>query len=200
MALVAALLLGLLPIAQGGTTQKNNADQNHTQQTVTPVNQHGNQNSLAEKQDTQQHDTKSLKQAISSEGPVKTATLIPAQVQSRINIASDRTRTTPLRDSGNPVSAGFNHVLDSHFNREISNSRSVFTITPDQLKGVLQSSSVVKSPVTALPDGQYLRVVDVGRIIGVTTLRDGGTYTSVIKIFTDKSGNLITTFPTKAGN
>ncbi|RWX85879.1 hypothetical protein [Pseudomonas aeruginosa] len=65
-ALVTALLLGLLPIAHGGTTQKNNADQNHTQQTVTPVNQHGNQNSLAEKQDTQQHDTKSLKQALTN--------------------------------------------------------------------------------------------------------------------------------------
>lgn len=67
-ALAVALLLGLLSLAQGGTTQKNNTTQTQTQtqQTVTTVDQHGDQNSLAEKQDTQQHDTKSLKQAISS--------------------------------------------------------------------------------------------------------------------------------------
>jgi hypothetical protein len=40
----------------------------------------------------------------------------------------------------------------------------------------------------------------VGRVIGTTTLKDGGAPTSVIKVFTDKAGNLITTFPVKAGN
>ncbi len=121
-------------------------------------------------------------------------------MQSRVNIANGRTETTPLRDNGNPVSAGFDHVIDGHFNREISNSRSVFTIAPDELKGILQSSSVVKSPVVALPDGQFVRTVDVGRAIGTTTLKDGGVPTSVIKVFTDKAGNLITTFPVKVGN
>ncbi|SFM85430.1 Haemagluttinin repeat-containing protein, partial [Pseudomonas syringae] len=128
------------------------------------------------------------------------ATQIPGRVQSRVNIANGRTETTPLRDNGNPVSAGFDHVIDGHFNREISNSRSVFTIAPDELKGILQSSSVVKSPVVALPDGQFVRTVDVGRAIGTTTLKDGGIPTSVIKVFTDKAGNLITTFPVKVGN
>ncbi len=128
------------------------------------------------------------------------ATQIPSRVQSRVNIANGRTETTPLRDNGNPVSAGFDHVIDGHFNREISNSRSVFTIAPDELKGILQSSSVVKSPVVALPDGQFVRTVDVGRAIGTTTLKDGGVPTSVIKVFTDKAGNLITTFPVKVGN
>ena len=55
-------------------------------------------------------------------------------------------------------------------------------------------------PVMALPDGQFVRTVDVGRVIGTTTLKDGGIPTSVIKVFTDKAGNLITTFPVKAGN
>ncbi|MBI6799355.1 hemagglutinin repeat-containing protein, partial [Pseudomonas syringae] len=128
------------------------------------------------------------------------ATQIPGRVQSRVNIANGRTETTPLRDNGNPVSAGFDHVIDGHFNREISTSRSVFTIAPDELKGILQSSSVVKSPVIALPDGQFVRTVDVGRAIGTTTLKDGGIPTSVIKVFTDKAGNLITTFPVKVGN
>lgn len=76
----------------------------------------------------------------------------------------------------------------------------MFTIAPDELKGILQSRSVVKSPVTALPDGQFVRTVDVGRAIGTTTLEDGGAPTSVIRVFTDKAGNLITAFPVKAGN
>lgn len=124
---------------------------------------------------------------------------VPGRVQSRINIANGRTTTTPLRDSGKPVSAGFEHVLEGHFNREISNSRSVFTIAPEELKGILQSTSVVKSPVVGLPDGQFVRTVDVGRTIGTTTLKDGGVPTSVLKVFTDRAGNLITTFPVKAG-
>lgn len=91
-------------------------------------------------------------------------------------------------------------MLKGHFDVEVSNSRSVFTISPNELKGVLQSSSVVKSPVTALPDGQFVRTVDTGRIVGTTTLKDGGLPTSVIKVFTDRAGNLITTFPVKAVN
>jgi filamentous hemagglutinin len=125
---------------------------------------------------------------------------VSGRVQSRINIANGRTKTTPLRDTGKPVSAGFDHVLKGHFDVEVSNSRSVFTISPNELKGVLQSGSVVKSPVTALPDGQFVRTVDTGRAIGTTTLKDGGIPTSVIKVFTDKAGNLITAFPAKAVN
>jgi filamentous hemagglutinin len=139
----------------------------------------------------------------SSVGPKATGeavTQIPGRVQSRINIANGRTETTPLRDTGKPVSAGFDHVLEGHFNVAVANTRSVFTITPNELKGILQSGSVVKSPVTALPGGQFVRTVDTGRIIGTTTLKDGGLPTSVIKIFTDKAGNLISTFPVKAVN
>lgn len=127
-------------------------------------------------------------------------TQIPGRVKSRINIANGRTENTPLRDNGKPVSAGFDHVLEGHFNVAVANTRSVFTITPNELKGILQSSSVVKSPVTALPGGQFVRTVDTGRIIGTTTLKDGGLPTSVIKVFTDKAGNLISTFPVKVVN
>jgi len=121
-------------------------------------------------------------------------------VQSRINIANGRTETTPLRDTGKPVSAGFDHVVKGHFDVEVANSRSVFTISPNELKRILQSSPVVKSPVTALSDGQFVRTVDTGRVIGITTLKDGGVPTAVIKVFTDKAGNLITAFPAKAMN
>lgn len=64
---------------------------------------------------------------------------------------------------------------------------------------VLQSAVVVRSPVYEIPGGQYVRIVDVGRPIGISSLKDGGQPTSVIKVFTDKAGNLITTFPIKGG-
>ena len=53
---------------------------------------------------------------------------------------------------------------------------------------------MVSSPVS-LVEGQFVRVVDVGRTIGQSALKNGGGATSVIKIFTDEAGNLITAFP-----
>ncbi|SHH62989.1 hemagglutinin repeat-containing protein [Massilia sp. CF038] len=126
-------------------------------------------------------------------------TAATGRIQSRINVANGRTATTPLRDSGSPVSAGFDHVLEGHFGMPISNSRSVFSITPAELKNILQSERVVNSPVIALGDGQFVRTVDVGRVIGLTTVKEGGAATSVLKVFTDRAGNLITTFPVKGG-
>ncbi|MDO3891459.1 hypothetical protein PL246_23455 [Salmonella enterica] len=119
-------------------------------------------------------------------------------MQSRINVANGRTRFTPLRPStGQPISAGFEHVLEGHFNQPVANTRSIFDITPDELKTILQSPTVVKSPVTEIPGGQYVRIVDVGQTIGTTSLKEGGGPTSYIKVFTDKAGNLITTYPVK---
>jgi len=69
-------------------------------------------------------------------------------VQSRINVANGRTKTTPLRANGEPVSAGFEHVIDGHFDLPVANNRSVFNITPADLKTVLQSNKVVSSPET----------------------------------------------------
>lgn len=124
----------------------------------------------------------------------------PGRVQTRINIANGPTATTPLRDTGHPVSAGFDHVVSGHFDVPVTNSRSVFNISPGELKDILQSKTVVSSPVTALGDGQFVRTVDVGRTIGTTTLKEGGSSTSFIKVFTDRAGNLITAFPIGSKN
>lgn len=120
---------------------------------------------------------------------------IPRVVQSRVNVANGTTRFTPLRKSGEPVSAGFEHVLGQHFNRPNLGSRSVFTITPDDLKGVLNSKTVVQSPVTAIEGGQYVRTVDVGRTMGKVGESRGGGDTNWLQVITDKAGNLITTYP-----
>ncbi|MDN4621049.1 pre-toxin TG domain-containing protein [Paenibacillus sp. PsM32] len=117
-------------------------------------------------------------------------------VQYRINIAKGRTRFTPLRPSSNqPVSAGWNHVVDGHFNVPLSNSRSVFLISENKLKNILQSVDSVTSPVKFVEGGQYVRTVDTGEIVANTALKFGGYQTSWIKIFTDQAGNLITVYP-----
>ena len=113
----------------------------------------------------------------------------------RINLAKGRTRFTPFRESGNSVSAGMQHVIEGHFNRPLSNSRSIFSISVDDLKGILQRKSVITSPISDLGNGQYKRVVDVGENIGNTALKHGGKPTSWIEIITDVKGNIITTYP-----
>ena len=133
----------------------------------------------------------------SGEPPLMGALAVPGRVQSRINIAKGRTRTTPLRSSGEPVSAGFDHVLDGHFNRALGNNRSVFSITPGELKSILQSKTVVNSPVTDIGGGQFSRTVDVGRTIGNASLKEAGVATSTLRVLTDRSGNLITTYPVR---
>ncbi|MBC1461606.1 hypothetical protein HB792_11445 [Listeria welshimeri] len=117
-------------------------------------------------------------------------------VQSRVNVANGRTRFTPTRPSTRKsVSAGFEHVLDRHFNRPIANSRSVFSLTADKLKQILQSQNVVKATVVEMGGGQYKRIVDTGEIVGNTALKYGGTPTTWIEVITDRAGNLITTYP-----
>jgi hypothetical protein len=62
----------------------------------------------------------------------------------------------------------------------------------------LQKPDVVKSPVTALGGGQYVRTVNIGDVVGNTSLNHGGAQTTWIKIFTDITGNLISTYPVPA--
>ena len=116
-------------------------------------------------------------------------------VQSIINVANGQTRFTPLRKSGEPVSAGFDHVFEGHFDRPSANSRSIFSTSSDNLKQILQSPNLVKSPAIEIPGGQYKRIVDTGEIIGNTALKHGGNLTSWIVIYTDRAGNFITTYP-----
>lgn len=120
---------------------------------------------------------------------------VTGRVATRINLANGATRFTPLRSTGNPVSAGWKHVLEGHFNRTVGNNRSVFSISPEELRTLLQNPQVVQAPVRALGDGQFLRIVDVGRAIGTSSLNNGGRATSVLSVFTDTAGNLITAYP-----
>lgn len=56
-------------------------------------------------------------------------TVIYSETLTRVNVVDGQTNFTPIRSStGNPVSAGFHHVLMGHFSREPTKSISVFTI------------------------------------------------------------------------
>ncbi|MER2010072.1 MAG: hypothetical protein ABS939_21775, partial [Psychrobacillus sp.] len=119
---------------------------------------------------------------------------MPPLVQSRVN----------LRNGSAAEGAGFNHVLDRHFNP--SKNASQFSITPDVLKGVLQSKEVVNTPVSKvlysdikLADGtiekqaRYVREVTLDSNIGIDKF--SGSPTNIMTVLTDKYGNLVTTTP-----
>jgi len=72
---------------------------------------------------------------------------------------------------------------------------SVFNITSTELTNLLQSARVVSAPVRALGDGHFQRTVDVGRVIGYSTLKNGGGATTFLRVLTDEFGNLVTAFP-----
>lgn len=104
---------------------------------------------------------------------------------SRINIAKGIIRFIPLRLSGEPVSAGWKYVLEGHFNRSLGNNRSVFSTTEEQLKNILQSKTVINSPLTPLTGEQFQRTVYTGQIIGNAALKQGGAATSWLNVITD---------------
>ena len=116
---------------------------------------------------------------------------VPGRVQTRINVASGPTRFSPSS------SAGFDrHVVPGHFDRALGNNRSVFTVSQNELKSILQRPDVVSSPAVGIDSGrQFVRTVDVGQTIGNTSLNHGGRATSWIQIYTDRAGNLISAFP-----
>lgn len=67
-----------------------------------------------------------------------------------------------------------------------------------ELHGLLQSKTVVSTPLTRMVDNadgvRYVREVDVGRSIGMDKFT-GGQSTSIMTVMTDKFGNLVTAFP-----
>ena len=102
---------------------------------------------------------------------------IPGRVQSRINVSND----------------GFSHTQLRHFDGRPSKSQ--FSIGQDELRDILGDKNVIGAPVEALPSGQFVRQVDVGRTIGNLPINSGGAPTSIISIVTDEAGNLVSSFP-----
>ncbi|WP_026789751.1 hemagglutinin repeat-containing protein [Pleomorphomonas oryzae] len=123
--------------------------------------------------------------------------VVPGRVQSRINLANGSSRYTPLNEAGNPVAAGWDHVVSRHFGG--TNSQSQFTLSQTDIRGILQSRPVVSAPVSEVKmingTPTYVRTVDVGQVVGTVRQSQGGLPTSRITIQTDMAGNLITAYP-----
>jgi len=76
-------------------------------------------------------------------------------------------------------------------------NKSAFLISKDELKAVLQSPLVVNTPAyQSVTSGNYIRTVDMGRVVGVDA-KSGGRSTNFLTVITDSSGNLVNTFPGK---
>jgi hypothetical protein len=91
---------------------------------------------------------------------------------------------------------GWTHLMNRHYE---GGAGSPFTIDPNDLRSLLQSDTVVKSPITqVLTDengfSRYVREVDVGKNIGMDKLNNYSR-TSKMTVITDKKGNLLTAHP-----
>ena len=112
-------------------------------------------------------------------------------VQSRINIANGPTRFSSSKN------ASFEHVLDRHFD-PLKNAGN-FTISPEELKSILQAKETVKVPVQVMEQsGNYSRIINIGKEIGTikpSIPNVGGQGTNYMMVITDKGGNLVTAYP-----
>lgn len=125
-------------------------------------------------------ESKAILEAAGPEGTVSALEGVPGRVQSRVNLAND----------------GMEHLASRHLSGKPNASQ--FSIGETELRILLQSKSVVNTPVTRVVDSadgmRYVREVSVGRSIGVDKF-SGGQSTSVMTVMTDKFGNLVTAFP-----
>lgn len=109
-------------------------------------------------------------------GGAGNAIQVPGRVQSRINISNE----------------GWSHVVDRHFSTK---NASQFTISQNELKSLLQSKDIIKTPVTRTlesADGiRYVCEIDIGKNIGIDKFNNYQP-TSTMTVLTDKYGNLVT--------
>ncbi len=86
---------------------------------------------------------------------------------------------------------GLMHVMDEHTVGGLRTAgNSIFSADEDVIQ-LIQSGT--QQFMTAQPNGNFQRIFDVGRDIGIDKATGG--QTSVMTIITDKAGNLITSFP-----
>jgi len=108
-------------------------------------------------------------------------------VQSRINFAEKPTRFTRSKN------AGMEHIRKRHYNPEKNAGQ--FTISEGELKGILQTKSVIKVPVKKIPGGDYERIVNVKKVVGKVKPSLGRQKTTWLEIITDRAGNIVSTYP-----
>ena len=111
---------------------------------------------------------------------------IPGRVQSRINV----------RQGDGSTGSGLDYAWRKHGGAP-KPKKSQFSISKEELITLLQSESVVRAPAVRVASGNFVREVNVGRVIGNISVKSGGSPTSVLTVITDRFGNLVNTFPGK---
>lgn len=111
---------------------------------------------------------------------------VPGRVQSRIN----------LRNGSHNEGAGWNHLTHEHYS-SVKN-KSQFTISQKELRKILQSEVVVRTPVSKVLSNKegmkFVREVDVGKNVGTDKFNDFSPTTKMV-VMTDEEGNLVSAYP-----
>jgi RHS repeat-associated protein len=111
-------------------------------------------------------------------------------------IVTAETRRFLLNEGINVTEDGFIHVMQRHYPRSgMFLGKSKFTISVREIVDMIKNSAQV--PKVLQRGGNFQRVVDAGRIIGVDAIT--GEATSKFTIITNKAGDLITSFPGLSG-
>ncbi|WP_409524693.1 hemagglutinin repeat-containing protein [Nitrincola sp. MINF-07-Sa-05] len=120
------------------------------------------------------------------EGNLDIPTGVPGRVETRINLQNGSTKE----------GIGFEHVVDRHFNP--SKNASQFTVSQNELRTILQSPTVVNSPVVRVLDSadgpRFVREVTLDKPIGTDKFNNFQP-TSTFTILTDSFGNLVSATP-----
>jgi len=97
-----------------------------------------------------------------------------------------------LNEEINITENGFMHVMQRHYPRSgMFLTKSKFSISAREIVNLIKNSSQL--PKILQRGGNYIRIVNAGRVIGVDAIT--GQPTSVFTIVTNKAGDLVTSFP-----
>ncbi|MBA4124003.1 MAG: hypothetical protein H0X72_16290 [Acidobacteria bacterium] len=104
-----------------------------------------------------------------------------------------------VRRGNGKTGTGMEYAWRRHGGTGTSN-KSQFSISRQEAEALLQGKDVIKSPaIKDASSGNYIREVDVKKVVGNLAIDKGGQPTTIITVITDDAGNLINVFPGRLG-
>jgi hypothetical protein len=104
-----------------------------------------------------------------------------------------------VRRGNGKTGTGMEYAWRRHGGTGTSN-KSQFSISRQEAEALLQGKDVIKSPaIKDASSGNYIREVDVKKVVGNLAIDKGGQPTTIITVITDDAGNLINVFPGRQG-
>ena len=127
---------------------------------------------------------------------IEAATAKPTQSAEDLALEMRGEHRINIRKGDGTKSSGMEYAWRRHGGSGSLVNKSQFSISRKEVEAILQRKDVIKSPaILDATSGNYIRQVDVGKIVGNVPLKQGGHSTSVITIITDEPGNLVNVFP-----